>query len=150
MPQPPFSGRASGRFFRGAVWASASRVRRIAGWMNSESGVGFVTQRLWASSEGPPGDTRPKAVVHRPGFEDHIGCSDRFGKLSTLHDSSTAYQNYVLIRSDRRCTTMNIELSRFYHSRGITIRQETCLSRCRNPRCRVSPGVRAGLYTHAS
>src|ERR1022692_3848352 len=50
------------------------------------------------------------------GFEDHIVCSDRFGKFFTLHDSLTAYQNYVLMRFDRRCPTMNMELSRFYHS----------------------------------
>jgi hypothetical protein len=32
-----------------------------------------------------------------PGFEDHVVCSDRFGKFSTI-DSLTPYRNWVLIR----------------------------------------------------
>jgi hypothetical protein len=56
------------------------------------------------------------AVPMPPGFEDHLVCSDRLGKFSTLPDSSTAYQNLVLVRSDRFRPVLNIELSRFYHS----------------------------------
>jgi len=41
-------------------------------------------------------DSRPFAA---PGFEDHPRCSDAFGKFSTITDSSTGYQEWVLMGS---------------------------------------------------
>jgi len=38
-------------------------------------------------------------------------------KISTITDSSTAYQNRVLMRFDAMSSVMNVELSRFYHGR---------------------------------
>jgi len=50
------------------------------------------------------------------GFEDHQRSSDPFGKFSAITDSSTAYQESVLTRSDPICSVLSIELSSFYHA----------------------------------
>jgi hypothetical protein len=57
-------------------------------------------------------------LINRPptGLEDHIVCSDRFGKFSTIPDSSTAYQECILTSSDRVCLVLSSELSRSYHA----------------------------------
>ncbi len=45
--------------------------------------------------------TVPRRDLLPPGFEDHQGCSDWLLKFSTLPDSSIAYQERVLTRSDQ-------------------------------------------------
>ena len=43
--------------------------------------------------------------------------SEPLGKFSTLPDSSIAYQEWVLTRSDRLCPVLTMELLQFYYSR---------------------------------
>ena len=68
----------------------------------------------WAHAVG----SRIRGVdVFVPVFEDHLRCSDAFGKFSTITDSSSAYQDCVVIRSAPICSVLSIELSRFYHAK---------------------------------
>src|SRR5437773_4250612 len=98
-----------------------STPQRTCGY-NRVDTADIVREGICPSSGAEPLPMTPTTTP--TGSEDHLRCADRFRKFSTVTDSSTAYENCVVIHSDPICSVLKhktitfLFLSRSGHSLG--------------------------------